>query len=107
MDDICSKKITIPRTGIIARISQQREIVGHIEYKGEEIAMVRTRYGKVEGLPERPEPDTLYIVSSQVAQALSRDPAWRGKLVVPDTGPGSAVRDQKGRIIGVKYLIKW
>jgi hypothetical protein len=34
-------------------------------------------------------------------------PAWyRGDVYVPDTGPESAVRDEGGRICGVKRLYR-
>jgi len=97
----------IPPSGTVARVSMGREHVGSLSYQGAEIPLVRPSYGEVEGLPELPEPDTLYVVSVLVAQALADDPTWRGRLLVPDTGPGSVVRDADGRIVGVRYLQVW
>lgn len=96
---------TIPPSGVVARVSQSRVPMGTLEYEGKKIPLVRTTYGDVQGLPETPEPDTYYIVSTIVAWALQGNTVWHGHLLVPDTGPGSAIRDNNGRIVGVKYLI--
>ena len=93
----------IPPSGVVARVKTFREEAGTLEG----IPLVTVRYGEVEGLPKEPEPDTYYIVSVLVAQALVSDPKWRGKLLVPDTSPQGAVRDKDGRIIGVKALQVW
>ena len=93
----------IPPSGVVARVQTFREEVG--ELNG--IPLVTVRYGEVEGLPSSPEPDTYYIVSVLVAQALQGKPEWHGKLLVPDTSPQGAVRDKDGRIIGVKALQVW
>ena len=105
LTDKCEEKISIPKSGIIARVQQSRKIIGTIKINNIDIPIVKTTYGKVEGLPEKPEQNTYYIVSLVVAQALKDDPEWCKHLLVPDTGPGSVVRDENGRIIGVKYLM--
>ena len=97
--------ITIPRSGKIARVKQERRHVGFINIEGKQVPIVKTVYGEVEGLPEKPEEDKLYIVSTIVAQALSNKPEWKNHLLVPDTGPGSVVRDKDGKIVGVRFLI--
>jgi len=48
----------------------------------------------------QPKPDTIYIVSSKVAQALP----YRADIYSPDTST-FAVRDTDGNIIGVRALI--
>lgn len=60
------------------------------------------RYGKIEGLPE-PRPDRIYVVSLVVLQALN---GARPDVYSPDSGPGSAVRDSHGKIVGVKQLMQ-
>ena len=74
------------------------------------VSTYNVEYSEIEGLPEAPEVDTLYIVSSFVANALrERDDweRWRKHIAVPNTGPteNGAVRDSNGRIIGVRSLI--
>lgn len=55
-------------------------------------------FGEVEGLPEA-QPDTTYIVSAFVLSALN---GTRADVVAPNTSPVSAVRNEKGHIIGVR-----
>jgi|GEM_PF-1105281 len=85
-----------PPAGPVARVKVKESLIGSMG----NIPLVKTSYSNVSGLPEKPEPDTLYIVSLLVAQALEGDPEWSGRLLVPNTGPTSlgAVRDEKGRI---------
>jgi len=85
-------------SGQVARVNTQAEPIGEIDG----IQVVRTKNGDVDGLPVK-QPDTVYLVSLVVAQAL-RDS--RTDVYVPDTGPGSVVRDDKGQIIGVKRLMQ-
>ena len=84
---------TFPPSGQIARVKTSREKVGEING----IPVFKTVFGKVEDLPES-QPDTVYIVSLLVLQACPD----RHDLVAPDTSPQGAVRDEQGRIIGVK-----
>ncbi|NPA98373.1 MAG: hypothetical protein GXO43_03245 [Crenarchaeota archaeon] len=108
MDETEKIMCTIPPSGTVARVSQQRISAGTIDVDGVKIPVVKTVYGEVEGLPDKPEPDTYYIVSTIVAQAIiQQKPEFMGHILTPDTGPGSAMRDSQGRIIGVKYLIRW
>ena len=85
---------TIPASGQVARVQTIQEQVDELNF----IPVVRTKFGEVEGLPE-PRRDTVYIVSSLVLQALRGS---RKDIVAPDTGPESAVRDENGRIIGIR-----
>ena len=65
------------------------------------IPVVKKKYSKFSGLP----PETsgvFYIVSVIVLNLLPK----RSDLLCPDTGPESAVRDDKGRIIGVMRFQK-
>ena len=97
------RQITIGPSGTVARCSVEKNPCGAITlYDGAkvlaEIPLNQNQYGEVTGLPD-PQPDTYYIVSLIVAQAL------RGKrddvLVVDDT-----VRDSEGRIIGARALAR-
>ena len=87
----------------MARVATHRIDAGKIG----DIPLVKVTYGEAEGLPREPEPDTYYIVSVLVAQALTNNPKWHGRILVPDTSPQGAVRDKDGKIIGVKALQVW
>lgn len=88
---------TIPASGVVARVTSTADVVGSVDVGGHRVDLVATKFGDVDGLPA-PAPDTLYIVSSLVLQAVS----GRTDVVAPDTGPASAVRDDAGRIVGVR-----
>ena len=65
------------------------------------IPVVKTVYTDVEGLPE-PEENTVYLVSTLVLQALKANGINRTDCLAPNTGLSGAIRDDQGRIIGVK-----
>lgn len=83
--------IAVPASGTIARLTTQTVQIGDING----IPVTTTVFGDVENLPD-PSPDTVYIVSSLVAQAC-RD---RDDVYIPN----ESVRDDQGRIIGCKSL---
>ena len=83
--------LDIAPSGDQARCSASCEAVGEFEV----IPIVRSVFGPVEGLPE-PAEDTIYIVSSLVAQQC----AGREDVVAPDTGP-TAVREG-GQVVAVR-----
>lgn len=87
-----NKTITIPTSGIVARVAVKREQVGTLNG----LPIYRSVLGQVENLPD-PKADTVYIVSAIVAQAVKgkRDDIY----IVDDT-----VRDENGRIIGCRAL---
>ncbi|GIV86608.1 MAG: hypothetical protein KatS3mg054_0637 [Chloroflexus sp.] len=87
-------KIEIPPSGNVARVTSSMEVVGEING----IPVSRATYGSVEGLPA-PQDGTVYIVSSLVLSALAGS---RPDVVAPDTSPTGAVRDEAGRIVGVR-----
>ena len=66
-----------------------------------EIKVVRKSFQSPEGLPEG-KPYTYYIVPSLVAQSVPQ----RRDLLVPDTGPESVIRDEKGKILGVRRFYR-
>jgi len=87
--------VTIPPSGQVARCTTSRVQVGTITMDGIAIPVNRTQFGAVTGLPD-PQPDTIFIVSSLVAQAV---PDRQDVFIVDDT-----VRDDQGRIIGARAL---
>jgi len=98
------KEITIPSAGV-ARLQQREEVVGTTG----EIPVVRVVYGELQ-LPEGVEIDGKYvIVSALVAQGAADRLLELGAkaVLVPNTGPTEhgAVRDENGRIKGVRSLI--
>ena len=88
-------EMKIPPSGVIARVGVIRERIGEVFIDGKFIPVYKNKFGSVENLPD-PKPDTLYVVSSIVAQAVSN----RKDVVVPD----DSVRDEQGSIIGVRAL---
>jgi hypothetical protein len=89
---------TIPPSGQVARVRTKQAVVEYVN----DIPIVKTTFGDVEGLPE-PRENIVYIVSSIVAQAVPH----REDVIAPDTSPQGVVRDEKGQIIGVKRFQRW
>jgi hypothetical protein len=87
--------LTIAPTAPAARVSSVTEKV--FEIGG--FPVTRTTFGDVENLPD-PEEGTIFVVSMLVQQAANH----RTDLYRPDTGPQNVVRDEEGKIIGVRAL---
>jgi len=87
--------VTISPSGQVARCATSRVQVGTVTVDGISVPVNRTQFGVVTGLPD-PQPDTIYIVSAVVAQAVPDRP---DVFIVDD-----AVRDDQGRIIGARAL---
>ncbi|MEK3756714.1 hypothetical protein MHB73_20970 [Bacillus sp. FSL K6-6483] len=87
---------TYPKSGEVARVETKSVQVGTVNG----IPVMSQEYGKVEGLPEK-SANTVYLVSLVVRMAVSRD-----DLLSPDTSPNGVVRDEKGNILGTRYLVK-
>lgn len=83
--------VTIEPSGVVPRVSTKIVKVAD--------GIVTTKLGDVEGLPEV-IPGKLLIVSALVKSAASN----RDDLVGPDTSPTGAIRDDLGRIIGVRGI---
>ncbi|RLI31246.1 hypothetical protein DRO48_01235 [Candidatus Bathyarchaeota archaeon] len=116
-------ELRLPPSGRVARLRTVSVPVGEVEG----VPIVRTELGHLNKSPKRlpglsregvlysisdllaedlPEPQegVFYIVSSMVAEALS----WRKDLLAPDTSPASAVRDEQGRIVGIRrFQVFW
>lgn len=94
-------EFSFPSEGI-ARVAASEEPFGEIKVTDGNIngiPVVRTTYGKIEGLPD-PEDGTTYIVSYVVLNALAG--SNRLDCVAPNTSPQGAIRASDGKIIGVK-----
>lgn len=87
--------VTIPPSGQVARCATYRVQVDAVTVNGISVPVNQTRFGQVENLPE-PQPNTIYVVSAIVAQAVPDRP---DVFVVDD-----AVRDEQGRIVGARAL---
>jgi len=85
------------KSGTIARVSSKSEFSHSVNG----LPVHKTIYGEVENLPE-PQEGVIYIVALLVAQVLA---GTRTDIICPDTGPDSAVRDDKGLIAGVKRFM--
>lgn len=105
--------VKIPPSGKLARLKTVQEPLGTIrtvsvtdgEVEEVEIPVVATVIKRVD-LPPRGK-DTYYIVSSLLGQMVAAYYPDRYDILSPDTGPSSAITDQKGRIIGVRRLQRW
>ena len=93
------KDLIIPRSGQVARLKTFQAV----EYPwGEDMpALATSTLEGIDGLPG-PEDGVIYIASTLVAQAAAR--YGRRDVVSPDTGPGSAIRDESGQIVAVRRL---
>lgn len=92
--------IEIPPSGKEARVQAVTGTAECLVTTNGIVPIVKRTWGEVEGLPE-PQRDTWFIVSSLV---LSRVQA-RTDCIAPDTGPNSVIRDDEGRIIGVRQFV--
>jgi len=90
--------VTIPPSGTVARCATHRVQVDAVTVDSVAIPVNRTQFGDVDGLPD-PAPDTFYIVSALVAQAVK---GQRDDVLIVD----DAVRDDQGRIIGARALAR-
>ncbi len=82
----------LPPSGMVARVDSEQYLYGDIDG----IPVMRTTYKGIYGLPNAKH-GVIYVTSSVVAQMSGRK-----DVIAPDTGPGGAVRDSSGRIIGVR-----
>ena len=87
--------VTIPPSGLVARCATSRVQVDTVTVDGITVPVNQTRFGEVSDLPD-PQPDTIFVVSALVAQAVPE----RQDIFITD----DAVRDDQGRIIGCRAL---
>jgi hypothetical protein len=90
-------QITVPPSGIVARVATTKDVIETITVDGVEIPVHKVVFGPVENLPD-PVAGTYFLVSAIVAQAVTD----RADLVIVD----DAVRDAEGRVVGARALAK-
>lgn len=90
------KEMSFPSEGL-ARVRTEEKTIGTVEG----IPVIKTVYTTVEGLPEQQE-NTIYLVSTLVLQALKTNGIDRPDCLAPNTGISGAIRDEQGRIVGVR-----
>ena len=96
------KLLNIPPYGPVVRLKTISTPI--MELAG--ISVVVHEYAEPEGLPDDLEPGDILIVSEKCLDAVRKATARKAVIVVaPDTSPESAVRDEDGRIIGVKRFV--
>lgn len=86
-------RITIPPTAPAARMATKTLQLPPVNT----IPVVTTEFGDVQNLPE-PQPDTIYVVSTLIAQRVRRV-----DVLSPDTGP-TAIRNANNQIEAVRAL---
>ena len=99
LNDEAEEIVSFEPSGIIARVTTSEKEVGVWNYDGDYIAIVVGEKGEVTGLPE--DKDMQFLVSGMVLDALG--PEYHNIAFAPDTG-ASAVRNEKGHIVGVTRL---
>lgn len=62
-------KAEFPPSGQVARVEYNTTLVGRVLHKDRVIDITTTEYTAVKGLPD-PKPNTIYLVSKLVAEAL-------------------------------------
>jgi len=96
--------ITLPPSGVVARVSTTEVVVGQITVTDPvtgvsmTVPVVEGKFGEVVGLPEEGTP---CVVSGMVASAVP----GRAGVFSPDTGR-TCVRDDSGQVAGVTRLKK-
>jgi hypothetical protein len=88
--------LSIPPSGLVARVEVLEEEAEELDLNGTVIPVIRTRFGRVTGLPNA-VPGTFYIVSGLVLDYASD----RGDLLVP----ARLVRS-RGRVIGCQVFAR-
>jgi hypothetical protein len=91
------KTKTFPSSGKVVRVNVTYDETALGDVIG--VPTTMATFGKVEDLPPE-EPDTYYIVSTMVAQALE---GTRLDLLAP----GELVRDKEGQPVGCKSLVSY
>jgi hypothetical protein len=95
--------LSFPPSGNVARLSVSREIV----FETNNIPIYSTYFGNVEGLPDKLDGDTVYIVSALAKNAILENmnnifPNEDNYSFPIFVSPGELVRDEKGNPIGCK-----
>jgi len=121
-DSRTGEMIEIKRSGFVARLQEVILDAGNLRLNEHVIQLVEKQYQEVmvNGKPfiqfikRHPDYDRIHcvIVSlaclgplTKIVESAVKERKLKGILVLaPDTGPDSVIRDEKGRVIGVKRL---
>ncbi len=101
-----SGTVVYPASGNVARLDSIPRQHCELLSARTGVPVYSAQFTKIIGMPE--EKTTDIIVSMTVAQYLQcRIGLWKGTVFSQDTGPGQAVRNEDGNIVGVKRLVVW
>jgi len=96
------KEVVVPPSGQVARVSENRTT----EESLFGIPVVSIKYSEVEGIDFTSfSSDCSFLVSMLVGPRLAN--IFPGRVYGPDTSPKGAVRDEAGKIVGCKGLVKY
>lgn len=84
-----------PKSGTVARVSQSFS-------SPDDDGVATQNYGATTDLPE-PQEGVMYIVSLVVLTAVEKH---RNDCVAPGSGAPGVVRDEKGQIVSVPFLVR-
>jgi hypothetical protein len=93
------QQLTVPPSGVVARARTKRTPIS----TSGPYRLISQKLGDVEGLPENPTPNTLYVVSGLVLAALAADGQSYPHIVAPDSGP-DAIREG-GQVVAVRGFV--
>lgn len=85
--------LVVPPTGQMARVTTTQKLVQHVKPPNSDkpVAIYRTDYGEIVGLPE-PKEGCVYIVSAPIINALKEQGIERNDVVAPY----NTIRDSSG-----------
>jgi hypothetical protein len=94
-------EVVFPPEEWTPRVEEEQQPAQSIVTNDAVVQTCRKAYGSIIGLPE-PQEGVILVVSAMVAER-----ATRADVMSPDTGPFSVVRDNEGRVLGVRRLMRW
>lgn len=99
---------TIPSSGHNVRVdSKPQEHVEDLTLNNNKIPVFTPpSYTKVTGLPDDINGRDIIVSSITGDQFVKENLDFPQRVLVPDTGPNSCVRDEAGKILGVKRFIR-
>lgn len=94
--------VSFQPSGVVARVSTSTVEAGIVTIFCQDIPVIKTVYGAVEGVPALPcEP---FLVSGMVLGRLGQE--YSGVAFAPATGPqDGAIRNEKGHIVAVTKFV--
>jgi len=99
--------MTVPASGHVIRVgSKPQTRINTLRTPDGDIPVVSPpSYTRCEGLPVEAKGKDIIVSWLCGDQLLKEQPDYPHRVLNPDTGPDSVVRDEKGRIVGVKRLV--